>query len=302
MSRRERTEDSDVEEVVAAVAETKTTATTTTTKTIKAPAATSKAAKVMVQPALNFGGAKKNNTTGDGAAAAADTGINLKQYLTEPEWTAALAPTFASATMTGINNQIAADAKKKAQVFPPRDQIFAALNVCPLSKVKVVLIGQDPYHDVGQANGLCFSVQRGVKIPPSLANMYKELATDIPGFKHPGHGNLMCWAQQGVLMLNATLTVRAHEANSHEKCGWQDFTDAIIDKVNARKEPAVFMLWGNFAKKKGARVDRKKHRVVENAHPSPLSFKQWEGCKPFSKCNDALVALGLEPINWMVPA
>ncbi|EPY33710.1 uracil-DNA glycosylase [Strigomonas culicis] len=180
--------------------------------------------------------------------------------------------------------------------------IFTALNRTPLEAVKVVLLGQDPYHDVGQAHGLCFSVQPGVPPPPSLRNMYKELAQDIPGFAAPPHGYLQSWADQGVLMLNATLTVNAHEANSHSKCGWQDFTDAVIQHLSrTHKKRVVFLLWGNFAKKKAMLVDRSRHVVIESAHPSPLSARHWFGCRCFSKCNEALQALRHAPINWHLP-
>lgn len=241
------------------------------------------------------------------AAAAAATltlgALNLKQYVTDPEWLAALGPTFELPYFKAIEAHLAQEQKTGAQVFPPRKDIFTALNVCPLSKVRVVLIGQDPYHDNNQAHGLCFSVLPGVKTPPSLVNMYKELKTDVPGFEIPSHGYLIDWAKQGILMLNASLTVQAHKPNSHEKIGWQIFTDKIIDLVNERKgeKPVVFMLWGNFAIKKAKRVDRKKHRVIENAHPSPLSASKWFGCKCFSKCNDALKETGQEAINWILP-
>ena len=226
--------------------------------------------------------------------------VHLKQYLTEPEWSKALAPTFDTAPFVkSIEEHLLNEERNGQTVFPPRSEMFTALNVCPLSKTKVVLIGQDPYHDHNQAHGLCFSVRPDVKVPPSLLNMYKELEKDIKGFQRPQHGYLMSWAEQGVLMLNATLTVRAHEANSHQKIGWQQFTDKVIDLVNERNKPVVFLLWGNFAKQKAKRVDRKRHVVIENAHPSPLSASKWFGCKAFSKCNEAIAERKLgKVIDW----
>jgi uracil-DNA glycosylase len=192
------------------------------------------------------------------------------------------------------------DERKRHEVFPPEGEVFTAFELCPFDKVKVVLIGQDPYHDVGQAHGLCFSVKRGVKPPPSLVNMYKELYTDL-GVPIPSHGNLEAWARQGILMLNAVLTVRAHEPNSHKDRGWEKFTDAVIRAVNDRRDPAVFVLWGGYAQKKGQIVDTSRHIVIKNAHPSPLSAKQFMGSKPFSAINNALRKLGKEPIDWRNP-
>ena len=150
-------------------------------------------------------------------------------------------------------------------------------------QVRVVIIGQDPYHGASQAHGLCFSVSRGVAVPPSLRNIYTELEADVPGFKRPSHGNLESWARRGVLLLNATLTVRSGEANSHEKYGWQTFTDSVIHVLNARATPIVFILWGGFAQKKGKMINRNRHHVIEAAHPSPLSVTKFRGCKVFSK-------------------
>ena len=183
------------------------------------------------------------------------------------------------------------------QVFPPEEEVFAALAFTPLENVKVVLLGQDPYHDDGQAHGLCFSVKKGTRPPPSLANMFKELETDL-GIARPGHGCLDSWAKQGVLMLNAVLTVRAHTPNSHKDRGWEQFTDAIIGAVNARAQPAVFALWGAYAQKKAKAVDAKKHVVLSCAHPSPLSAKKFMGSKPISRINEALKKLGEQPIDW----
>ena len=183
-------------------------------------------------------------------------------------------------------------------VYPPSGDIFNALHLTPLSDVKVVIIGQDPYHEPGQAHGLCFSVQKGVEIPPSLQNIYKELHEDI-GFKIPDHGCLTPWAKQGVLLLNAVLTVRAHAAASHRGKGWEEFTDAIIREVNKVDHPVVFLLWGSFARSKAAMLDNPKHLVLEAPHPSPLSaYRGFFGCRHFSKANAFLTEHGAEPVNW----
>lgn len=184
------------------------------------------------------------------------------------------------------------------QVFPPRDEVFAALAATPYRDVRVVLLGQDPYHDDGQAHGLCFSVRPGVRIPPSLRNMYKELNADL-GLPIPKDGDLRPWTKQGVLLLNTVLTVRAHEANSHKKQGWETFTDAVIRAVSDRAEPAVFVLWGGPAKTKKALIDTSKHRVLEGVHPSPLSAnKGFHGSRPYSAINEALGELGYPPVDW----
>jgi uracil-DNA glycosylase len=185
-------------------------------------------------------------------------------------------------------------------VFPPEGEVFAALWQTPLEQVQVVLIGQDPYHDDNQAMGLCFSVPQGVKPPPSLVNIFKELQNDL-GCRIPKHGCLTHWAKQGVLLLNAVLTVRAHQANSHKNRGWEKFTDAVIQAVNLRPDPAVFVLWGNYAQKKGKLADAGRHRVITGAHPSPLSAARFLGSRPFSAINRALPDLGREPIDWQIP-
>ncbi len=183
-------------------------------------------------------------------------------------------------------------------IYPPSGDIFNALHLTPLSDVKVVIIGQDPYHEPGQAHGLCFSVQKGVEIPPSLQNIYKELHDDI-GFQIPDHGCLTSWAEQGVLLLNAVLTVRAHAAASHRGKGWEEFTDAIIREVNKVDHPVVFLLWGSFARSKAAMLDNPKHLVLEAPHPSPLSaYRGFFGCRHFSKANAFLTEHGTEPVNW----
>jgi uracil-DNA glycosylase len=186
------------------------------------------------------------------------------------------------------------------QVFPPEDEVFAALEATPYEDVKVVLIGQDPYHDDGQAHGMCFSVRPGVRIPPSLRNMYKELDADL-GVAPVKHGYLKAWADQGVLLLNTVLTVRAHEPASHKDRGWEKFTDAVIKDVSAREKPVVFVLWGAHAKKKAKLIDASRHAIVQGAHPSPLSAKLFFGSKPFSAVNEALAGFGQEPIDWKLP-
>jgi len=185
-------------------------------------------------------------------------------------------------------------------VFPPANQVFTAFKVTPYDRANVVILGQDPYHNAGQAHGLCFSVQPGVKPPPSLRNIYKELETDL-GVKPPRHGNLMGWAEQGVFLLNAVLTVRAHEAGSHQGKGWERFTDAVLSLLSAREEPAVFILWGRYARDKKGLIDTGRHTVIESAHPSPMSARGFFGTKPFSRANEALVAAGHSEIDWQLP-
>ena len=184
------------------------------------------------------------------------------------------------------------------QCFPPAGQIFRAFDLCPFDQVRVVIIGQDPYHDVNQAHGLCFSVQDGVPIPPSLVNIYKELQRDL-GISIPASGNLTHWAEQGVLLLNATLTVEAHKAGSHQGKGWEELTDAAIQALNKQRSNIVFMLWGNYAQRKGQFIDRKRHLVLTAVHPSPLSaYRGFIGCGHFSQANNYLQQHGLAPINW----
>ena len=184
------------------------------------------------------------------------------------------------------------------QIFPPARDIFRAFDKCPLDKLKVVIIGQDPYHGDGQANGLCFSVNDGVDFPPSLRNIFKEVSDDI-GKPIPQSGNLDCWAEQGVLMLNAVLTVRAHEAASHAGRGWERFTDAVVRLIVEKKEGVVYMLWGSYAQKKGAIVDTTKNLVLKAVHPSPLSvYRGFFGSRHFSKANDYLINTGKEIIKW----
>ena len=183
-------------------------------------------------------------------------------------------------------------------IYPPGSLIFNAFNLCSFQKVKAVIIGQDPYHGPGQAHGLCFSVREGIDFPPSLKNIFKEIESDL-GMKRPDNGNLERWAAQGVLLLNATLTVREHQAGSHQKRGWEQFTDSVISILNQEKENIVFFLWGAYAQKKGESIDRSKHLVLESVHPSPLSASRgFFGNKHFSKCNEYLIEHNIVPINW----
>jgi uracil-DNA glycosylase len=183
-------------------------------------------------------------------------------------------------------------------VFPPGRQIFHAYNTCPFEKVKVVILGQDPYHEPGQYYGLCFSVLDGVPFPPSLVNIFKEIHNDL-GLPVPQSGRLERWAEQGVLLLNAILTVRAHQAGSHQGKGWEEFTDAVIQRLNEEREHIVFMLWGAYAQKKGAFIDRNRHCVLTASHPSPLSADRgFFGCRHFSKANEYFRSKGLEEIKW----
>ncbi len=186
------------------------------------------------------------------------------------------------------------------QVFPPADDIFTAFHLTPLSRVKVVIIGQDPYHNVGQAHGLCFSVKPEVDVPPSLVNIYKELNSDL-GCYIPNNGYLIKWAEQGILMLNTVLTVRAHQANSHRGKGWEEFTDAAIRALNRQDRPIVFILWGRPAQQKKKMLNNPKHLILEAPHPSPLSaYNGFFGSKPFSQTNQFLEKNGLEPIDWQI--
>lgn len=186
-------------------------------------------------------------------------------------------------------------------IYPPAEDIFNALHLTPLSHVKVVILGQDPYHGEGQANGISFSVRPGIKVPPSLANIYKELHDEL-GCQVPDNGCLIPWAEQGVLLLNTVLTVRAHQANSHREHGWEQFTDAILRAVNAQDRPIVYMLWGTPAQKKAAMLDNPRHLVLKARHPSPLSaYKGFFGCGHFCKCNQFLQEHGSAPINWQIP-
>lgn len=196
--------------------------------------------------------------------------------------------------------EFVAQERARHQVFPPAEEVFSAFEATPFDAVRVLILGQDPYHGDGQAHGMCFSVRPGTKTPPSLRNVFKELRSDL-GHPVPDNGYLMPWAQQGVLLLNAVLTVRAHEANSHRNQGWERFTDAVILTLNARETPVVFVLWGAYARKKTALIDTARHTVVEGAHPSPLSARKFFGTHPFSRIDTALREYGHTPVDWRVP-
>ncbi|KQN47329.1 uracil-DNA glycosylase [Serratia sp. Leaf50] len=195
---------------------------------------------------------------------------------------------------------VAAERKSGKTVYPPQEDVFNAFRSTEFSQVKVVILGQDPYHGPNQAHGLSFSVKPGVPAPPSLVNIYKELATDIPGFVRPTHGYLQSWADQGVLLLNTVLTVEGGQAHSHAKLGWETFTDKVISTLNTHREGVVFLLWGSHAQKKGSIIDTARHRVLKAPHPSPLSaHRGFLGCKHFSMANELLEQQGLTPIEWM---
>ncbi len=218
----------------------------------------------------------------------------------ESSWKAVLEPEFGKPYMQALKRFLQEE-KKQYTVFPPSNLIFNAFDHTPFDQVKVVILGQDPYHNVGQAHGLSFSVPKGVGIPPSLRNMYQELQTDIPGFQIPTHGDLTAWANRGVLLLNATLTVRAHTAGSHQGKGWEAFTDKAIAELSARRSGIVFMLWGRYAKNKAALIDHRKHLILTAAHPSPFSAHSgFFGCKHFSRANEFLIKQGMNPIDWQV--
>lgn len=216
----------------------------------------------------------------------------------EPSWKAALAEEFDKPYFKALAEFVRGE-YLSAKVFPPPRFIFRTFELCPFDTVQVVLLGQDPYHGQGQAHGLCFSVPERIAPPPSLQNIYKEVVSDIGGAV-PLHGNLEHWARQGVLLLNATLTVRAREPLSHQGKGWEQFTDAVIQKLSDAKEHLVFLLWGNYAKKKSVQIDREKHLVLEAAHPSPFSASNgFFGCKHFSQTNAYLAEHGNEPVRWL---
>lgn len=221
--------------------------------------------------------------------------INLEQ-----SWKAVLASEFEKPYMEKLREFLIAEASEGKIIYPPGPDIFAALNLTPFDQVKVVIIGQDPYHGPGQAHGLCFSVKKGVPIPPSLVNIYKELKEDM-GMIPPSHGCLEDWARQGVLLLNNVLTVENGKAASHHGQGWEQFTDKIIEVLNQKKENLVFILWGSPAQKKAAAVDAKKHFILKSVHPSPLSsYRGFFGSKPFSKTNAFLKSKGLKEIDWKI--
>ncbi len=213
----------------------------------------------------------------------------------------ALQNEFHKPYMLSLNQFLEQENEQGAIVFPKPSDVFNAFNLTPFNEVKVVILGQDPYHGAKQAHGLSFSVQKGVAVPPSLRNIYKELQTDIPGFNMPSHGNLSSWAKLGVLLLNATLTVRENEPSSHQKMGWEQFTDQAIRALSEQREGLVFMLWGRHAQAKASLIDTKKHLVLMAAHPSPFSaYAGFFGCKHFSKANAYLLSKSEKPIDWQL--
>lgn len=218
----------------------------------------------------------------------------------EMSWKKVLAEEFSKSYMADLRKFLKQELQRGKTIYPKGEEYFAALNLTPFPNVKVVIIGQDPYHGPGQAHGLCFSVKPGVAIPPSLVNIYTELQSDL-GIEPPSHGYLKSWAEQGVLLLNAVLTVQAGQANSHKDKGWEIFTDKIVSALNDQREGLVFLLWGSYAQKKGAFIDRKKHYVIQAPHPSPLSaHRGFLGSKPFSKINAYLLSRGKGQINWKI--
>ena len=215
-----------------------------------------------------------------------------------PEWRDFIKAELEKPYFNEIKQGILQSEQAGKRVFPPKDSVFAVFSQ-PKSNIKVVILGQDPYHGMGQANGLAFSVQRGVKIPPSLRNIYRELETDIEGFTAPQDGDLSAWCEEGVFLLNTVLTVEEKVANSHAKIGWEQFTTAVIEAINHQCENVVFILWGSHAQKKGANINREKHAIINSAHPSPLSaYRGFFGSKPFSAANTYLIAHQKTPVNW----
>ena len=215
----------------------------------------------------------------------------------EKEWLEVLRSEFDKPYFTELKAFLTEE-KKQYRVYPPGSRIFAAFDYTPFSKVKVVILGQDPYHGEGQAHGLCFSVPDGIALPPSLVNIYKELSTDL-GIVVPKSGNLENWAKQGVLLLNATLTVRANQAGSHQRHGWENFTDEVIRQLSARHTGLVFILWGSYAQAKESLIDTSRHFILKAVHPSPLSvYRGFFGCRHFSKTNELLMRAGKAPVDW----
>ena len=223
--------------------------------------------------------------------------MNLREQIPS-DWQAVLSEVLASSEFQKLELFLA-EQYASSTVYPPAEDLFSALRLTPFERVKVLILGQDPYHGKGQAHGLSFSVRKGVTVPPSLRNIYKELKEDV-GFQVPRHGELTQWAEQGVLLLNAVLTVREAEPNSHANQGWETFTDAIIRAVNQKAERVVFVLWGSYARKKHKLINGPQHVVLESGHPSPLSVKHFLGSRPFSKANQALQEVGLTPIDWQL--
>jgi uracil-DNA glycosylase len=230
--------------------------------------------------------------------AATDKMVGLNVNI-EESWKRQIADEWKQPYFNELVHFLREEKANKEIIYPPEKQIFAAFENTPFDKVKVVILGQDPYHGEGQANGLCFSVALGVRVPPSLKNIFKELNRDL-NVDIPVDGDLSAWTSQGVLLLNATLTVRANQAASHQKKGWENFTDAIIKSISENRENVVFMLWGNYAKQKASCVNRSKHLILEAAHPSPLARLGFKGCSHFSKANEYLVKNNISPIDWRV--
>lgn len=227
----------------------------------------------------------------------------LNQVRLEEGWKNSLTEFLLSARMDQLRAFLKAEIQADKVIYPPSSLIFNALNTTPLSQVKAVIIGQDPYHGPNQAHGLSFSVQKGLALPPSLRNIFHELNSDL-GIAPAKHGNLTQWAEEGVLLLNSVLTVEAGQPTSHQKQGWEDFTDAVIDILNQEREHIVFILWGAYAQRKGQRIDQERHLVLKAAHPSPLAANRggFFGCKAFSKTNNYLKQNGIEPIKWQLEA
>lgn len=224
----------------------------------------------------------------------------MAQIQLEPGWLERLAPEFEQEYMRNLREFLGQQKAAKKTVYPRGNHIFAALDSTPFDKVRVVILGQDPYHGPGQAHGLSFSVPEGVRPPPSLQNIYKEIVSDLGAGSVPQSGNLSSWASQGVLLLNSVLTVEAHQAGSHQGKGWEKFTDRIIELLSKHREGLVFMLWGSYAQKKGQVIDTQRHLVLKAPHPSPLSaHRGFLGCKHFSQCNQYLEGQGLKPIDWL---
>ena len=219
----------------------------------------------------------------------------------EPSWKSRLAPEFKQSYMMELRAFLLSRKRARAVIYPPGPKIFNALDATPFDRVKVIILGQDPYHGPGQAHGLCFSVRLGVPTPPSLINIFKEIETDL-GIRAPDHGNLQPWARQGVLLLNAVLTVEKGRAAAHQGKGWERFTDHVVRILNTEREGLVFLLWGSHALRKGAVIDRQRHLVLSAPHPSPLSaHRGFFGCRHFSRANQYLEQRGLEAINWKLP-
>jgi uracil-DNA glycosylase len=245
--------------------------------------------------------AKPQSTT----AATANSPPTLLTHLTSPTWRTALSKSTSSQSFKTLSTFVQSQRSGSHKIYPPEAEVFSAFNLTDLSDVKVVIIGQDPYHGPGQGHGLSFSVKRGIAIPPSLRNIYKEAVSDGVMKRKPAHGNLEHWASQGVFCMNVVMTVRGGEANSHAKKGWEDFTDSVVRTLNREKSGLVFMLWGKPAQVKGQSVDKKKHSVITSSHPSPLgatkTAEPFIGSKCFSRCNEKLVEAGQEPIDWELP-